>query len=79
MQYILTEEEYVALKTLGDKRMERISEKLQEVCTFAAENVPWGEDKETWGCHLTDKTVFCDECPVQQACPCEHKAWDCGF
>lgn len=55
MQYVLNEEEYKSLverAEIGDKAIS--VEKLQELCTFAANNIPidvyFNEDeKEPWG------------------------------
>jgi hypothetical protein len=67
MQYILSEEEYKALKTDADRgrRLEghqtvHLSrKKLQELCTKIADTMPvkwgWGkpDDPKPWGCVIT--------------------------
>lgn len=82
MQYILTQEEYDALsaKQKLDIGMQR--SKLQKLCTKVADTMPvsvkWiNEGKpEPWGCIITTNFEhYCDECPVQEICPHEHKEW----
>jgi hypothetical protein len=89
MQYILSEEEMeevnrlrAEMKTLPSLNL------LQKMCTKIADEWPtWtGWDKknpdwpaEPWGCIITRKEEgeehYCDECPVQNICPEEHKRW----
>lgn len=85
MQYLLSVEEYKELANKGPKARKEVKAKLQKVCTMACDNIIlaeiWGRPfNEPWGCILTkdDKgnhDEYCDECPVQEECPCEHKEW----
>jgi len=82
MQYLLTEEEYSALKKLKIEHSEKKKKELQEFCIFAAMHIPasrhWDkDDKSPWGCiHSKEKNSgYCDQCPAQRICPEEHKGW----
>lgn len=82
MQYILTQAELDALHESNDERIRTMTVELQEVCTMAADHVPvtvnWFNDgkPKPWGCILTVKHEhYCDECPVNERCPFEHKHW----
>lgn len=82
MNYLLTEAEYTKLKAEAD-RAKQLPPKaqLQELCRRIADITPiawgWGgNDPKPWGCILTKKTDwYCDQCPVQDICPYEHKEW----
>ena len=82
MQYILTEEEYTALKTRQAYEYNLSRDKLQALCTKIAITMPIKVDwrsgtYEPWGCILaeTAHSGYCDECPVQAICPHEDKDW----
>lgn len=83
MQILLTTAEYNEL--LEQKKLHEFAqvEGLQELCTRIANTMPvtrrWAKDKPPtpWGCILDDETTpgYCDCCPVDQICPCQHKGW----
>jgi len=82
MQYLLSEQEYGALKREKQIRTQQQNRELQEFCTLAAEHIPvtvsWRSGKpEPWGCILSrkDHSGYCDECPTQRVCPNENKEW----
>lgn len=82
MQYILTEEEYTALKTQRKHEIKLGRDKLQKLCTKIAITMPikvdWrkGPD-QPWGCILSEEhdSMHCDDCPVQSICPNDGKSW----
>lgn len=83
MQYILTQEEYDALKLAKAEAITLSRSKLQKLCTKIADTMPvkwgWGEpDPKPWGCIITakanDDEWYCDKCPVQDICPAD-KHW----
>lgn len=80
MQYLLTEEEYQALKTKQQHDIKLSNDKLQALCTKIANEMPvlyWNnKEPEIWGCILTEEYEhYCDECPVQKICPNLNKGW----
>ena len=85
MQILLTMAEYDDLRGQSVARARDGADKLQRVCTLAAEHVPcvtvswgpWKEPPQPWGCILTpgSKTEYCDECPVRNECPSTEKQW----
>lgn len=91
MQFILTEEEYNYLrKQAEDKYSMPNKDTLQRTCSYIADNWKTHKafteyDPMTqcmlgemipWGCILTvDFEHVCDDCPVQNICPLEHKSW----
>lgn len=86
MMYLLTKEEFDRLRSDAKNCRDSQTAALQAVCTLAANHVPvrrpWNsesDDPRPWGCILNpDKKTspgYCDECPVQDACPYEHKRW----
>ena len=84
MQILLTTDEYDRLRGESAARARAAADRLQKVCTLAAEHVPvtltwgpWAETPQPWGCILTrgTKTEYCDECPVREECPCQAKQW----
>ena len=82
MQYILTQEEYDALKAKQEHDLKISQKALQELCTRIANEMPvkWGwntkEEAKPWGCILTmEGEWYCDKCPVQKICPHPHKDW----
>ena len=86
MQFILTEQELEELKAKQRHDIKLSKDKLQKLCTRIANEMPvkfWGrKDAEPWGCILTPdpesgemEEWYCDECPVQDICPHEHKEW----
>jgi hypothetical protein len=81
MQYLLTEDEYKNLIETKRKRDKAETEKLQEFCTFVANNTPivrsWSSNKgpRPWNCILTHANHYCDECPAKKICPNPNKEW----
>jgi len=89
MQYILTEEEYRALREKATRASKFPSDKaLQELCTKIADTMPikrrWDPKGEPtpWVCKLSknedmrDANMgYCDQCPVQDICPHPYKSW----
>ena len=83
MQYILSQEEYTELLNKISKRSKEEEDILQDLCTKVCDNMPivwdWGrnEDKlmQPWGCILTKKNWYCDQCPVSKVCPRKWKEW----
>jgi hypothetical protein len=83
MQYILTEEEYQALRSKQQHDLALSRNKLQILCTKIANEMPvkwgWSKDEEAkpWGCILTRANEgnewYCDSCPVQEICPNPNK------
>lgn len=79
MQYILSEEEYSALKKEQEQSIRLAKGKLQKLCTKIADEMPvtwgWGgNDPKPWGCIESSKEEwYCDKCPVQTICPKEWK------
>lgn len=86
MMVVLTEEEYNKLllntKALAEWEEKEYLKTLQELCTLACNHVQvevsWLNEKIVWGCILNEGGNghgYCDECPVTNMCPHEHKAW----
>lgn len=85
MQYILTQEEYVAMKQRQEVSLNLSKTKLQQLCTNIADNMPvkvnWRESAHPtpWGCIITyaakGEEHYCDECPVREICPREYKEY----
>ena len=84
MQYILSEAEYQELKRDQATRLRVKQEKLQSICTLAAQHIPvahdWSHDKtpRPWGCILgpdEQNPGYCDDCPVSDLCPHPGKEW----
>ena len=82
MQYILTQEEYNALKEEQVKIFRLSEKKLQDLCTKICNEMPvkwgWGgPDPKPWTCILTqeDDEWYCDKCPVTEICPNPRKSW----
>ena len=81
MQYILTQEEYDALKSAQVTSLKLSKQKLQKLCTKIADTMPvvwgWGEnDPRPWGCiHSEEDEWHCDQCPVKDICPETCKSW----
>ena len=84
MQYLLTEQEYNALKAEQRRRMEASEAELQAFCTLAAMHIPvvleYSHDKtpRPWGCILgpvTQTPGYCDDCPAKNICPNDRKEW----
>ncbi len=84
MQYILTEEEYAALKAAGKARLELNQKGLQKLCTKICDEMPvkyWGNKEATpWRCMITVEKEhpgsewYCDNCPVEDICPHPYKS-----
>lgn len=90
MQYILTEEEYKALRAEAGKAKKfdghtvvgLSTSQLQKLCTTIANEMPvtwgWGgPDPKPWQCILDNPhdEWYCDKCPVQKICPHPSKQW----
>jgi len=83
MQYLLTEREYVELNIGRERRLMMEDQKLQKLCTQIADTMPILYHSNTeaapWGCILTVQSDspehYCDECPVQEICPCQTKEY----
>ena len=81
MQYILTEEEYNALRKKQTYELNDSRGELQILCTKIANEMPWdtwrkGAKPRPWGCILTsDDHWYCDSCPVKKICPNQNKEW----
>jgi len=80
MQYLLTQEEYDALRNAGQAEKQQIKDTLQDLCTKVADHMPvmWGwsknEEAKPWGCILTrNSDWYCDACPVRKVCPYPRK------
>lgn len=82
MQYLLSEDEIEAMrrKIATLDRFPTV-EKLQEFCTFVADNLVlktgWAAGK-SWGCILTKgggNHGYCDDCPAKRVCPHPQKEW----
>lgn len=76
MQYILTEAEYNTLKHGARVANEKEKEKLQALCTLAANHIPV---HSPWGCILNEnpenRPWYCDDCPAADVCPHTNKRW----
>lgn len=79
MQYLLTQEEYDALRKAGEEEKKRLHDTLQDLCTLVADHMPvegYPREGKPWGCIRTVKHEwYCDQCPVRNACPNEWKEW----
>ena len=83
MQYILSEEEFKALKGESDStpKINLNRAQLQGLCTRIADTMPvtfWGrKTPRPWGCIITNPGDYgcCDECPVIDICPNDYKEW----
>ena len=79
MQYLLTPEEYEALKNAGANEKTRLEAVLQDLCTKVADHMPvagYPREGKPWGCIKTVKHEwYCDQCPVRQVCPNQWKEW----
>jgi hypothetical protein len=86
MMYILTQDEYDALR--NDVKVQSLTQikKMQKLCTQIADTMPvrwtWGDGKinpRPWGCIITlekeGEEWYCDECPVQEICPSNRKSY----
>lgn len=77
MQYILTQKEMNDLKCRGKGALERANATIQKLCTQVSD-MSVGKIEHHAGCILnpdTGKGGYCDECPVTDDCPYEHKNW----
>lgn len=81
MLYILSQEEYDALKAKQEAGLRLSEKKLQTLCTKIADTMPitvsWDKEwNEPWGCiHTVDDEHYCDHCPVEEICPNPYKMW----
>lgn len=80
MQYLLTQAEYENMREAAKVLEREVTNRLQRVCTVAAERVPitlswgqWAERPLPWGCVLTRSAEYCDYCPVVNECPSKEK------
>lgn len=79
MNYLLTQEEYDALRKTQQLALRMQTDKLQKLCSHIADTMPvkwgWGgDDPKPWGCSLTKRDEwYCDQCPVQEICPNPYK------
>lgn len=78
MQYLLSAEEYSALKAGAQVERDALKADLQKLCTLVACHMPIQRDWESrdrperpWGCILVkaQHPGYCDKCPVQDLCP----------
>lgn len=84
MMYILSEEEYGALRKTQALDLKMKKDALQKLCTKIADEMPvkWGwvsrgeaDVPKPWGCiHSTEGEWYCDKCPVTEICP-SNKNW----
>lgn len=77
MQYLLTREEYEQLKRQGGDALRRANETIQRLCTRVSD-LSVGKIEHHAGCILNPDTGeggYCDQCPVIDDCPYEHKNW----
>lgn len=88
MQYLLSQEEWGALKRRERASVEMIKEVkdkvIQDLCIMIAENIPGKEDRIgahsiPHGCYLSRElelqTSFCNFCPVEGVCPNPNKRY----
>ena len=83
MQYLLTQEEYDALRARQQHEIDISRDQLQKLCSEIADTMPikrpWNKNAEPapWGCVLTvdGEEWYCDRCPVQKICPNPYKEW----
>lgn len=86
MQYILTQAEFDELNRKREHELKMSKAKLQKLCSKISNEMPikfWGnKEARPWGCGLDPKDAdegydefYCDECPVQDICPNDHKHW----
>jgi hypothetical protein len=85
MQFLLSQQEYNDLVNAKEKAIAEVGDVLQDLCSKVCDHMPvsikWREKgkPQPWGCILTrgeDKhpdSWYCDECPVQKACPNDRK------
>lgn len=84
MQYILSQEEYDALRQEQRAQLRGKKKELQKLATDAANHIPvvphWAPkhtQPEPWGCILnTDadrNPGYCDACPAEIVCPHDDK------
>ena len=82
MKYILTQKEYNELRQAQKVRIGLKKEKLQQLCTKIANEMPvvWGRNGpdpkplKPWGCIIDNQDEwYCDLCPVIDICPNKHK------
>jgi hypothetical protein len=76
VQYLLSREEYKSLVDAKHILAAEMKDTLQKLCTMVADHMPleepnWQGVKRPWGCILSTKVEhYCDECPVEEICPC---------
>lgn len=82
MMYILTEQEYQALKDARTARETKATKATQRLMTKIADELPvkwgWGgPDPKPWGCIITAEARgeewYCDTCPVESICEYDYK------
>ncbi len=76
VNYLLSQEEFDALKAKQTALKGADTQKLQDFCTRVANEMPvkWGwsanEEPKPWRCILTVKgDWYCDSCPAREFCP----------
>jgi len=74
MQYLLTEDEYKALRDQASLFERQHEEVLKDLCARVANSEPVEatehREAKPWGCVYTVKTEhYCDRCPVLKQCP----------
>lgn len=86
MQYLLTPDEYGALKGANEEYRKTVRAVLQDLCIRVATHEPikmaWAPSLEPSpnGCILKEspdgaRAEYCDDCPVCRVCPHDMKAW----
>ena len=72
-QYLLTQEEYDALVCADERAKKAVRETLISLCRDVCNHKPqvdWrGDIPQPWGCIQDHEGWYCDQCPVQAACP----------
>lgn len=72
MQYLLTHDEYTALRKRADERTEAERASLMAVCMELACHAGGCVRRRREG-HRT--MGYCDDCPAEKWCPYEAKEW----
>lgn len=83
MKYLLDQEEYDALLRKAELKGLALKKTIQDLCIKVAVHMPiirdWDKDRnppEPSGCVIENpKQIYCDDCPVSNVCPREHKEW----
>jgi hypothetical protein len=82
MQYLLTQEEHAKLTENRLRSDKQLRDWLQDLCSKVADHMPvkawnWkeGDTLLPYGCVLTTRNEYCDDCPVRSQCPNEFKQY----